>query len=131
VFLYNTLLCNFGSSCGQFSLEMNANHCVQTLLAGQLVLKETLSPVSSGLIWMISLQLFSGISTTEAEGGREPTQNGVLPCVAGGDGWRGDDFYCDGRGPCSPSHVVLYRHAQLLSCKLLANPAAAAVAGTK
>ncbi len=96
MFLYNTLPCNLGSSCGQFSLEVNANHCVQTLLAGQLVLKETQSPVSSGLIWMISLQLFSGISTTEAEGRRDSTQHGVLSCLAGGEEWRGDDFYCDG-----------------------------------
>ncbi len=35
--------------------------------------------------------------TTEAEGPREPVQHGVLPGLAGGDGWSGDNMYCDGR----------------------------------
>ncbi len=35
--------------------------------------------------------------TTETKGRREPTQHGILPCPAGGEGWRSDDLYFDGR----------------------------------
>jgi hypothetical protein len=36
--------------------------------------------------------------TTEDEGRTEGTQHGVLPCLAGGEGWRGVIvLYCDGR----------------------------------
>ncbi len=34
---------------------------------------------------------------TVATGCREPTQRGVLRCLAGGEGWRGDDLHCDGQ----------------------------------
>jgi hypothetical protein len=38
------------------------------------------------------------VTITEAEGRKEPTQHGFLPCLAEGEGWRrGDDLYCDGR----------------------------------
>jgi len=37
------------------------------------------------------------VSTTEAEGRREQTQHGVMPRLAGAEGWRNDDLYCDGR----------------------------------
>ncbi len=46
-------------------------------------------------------QVFIFSITTEAEGRREETQHGVLPFLAGGEGWRVGDLllvlYCDGR----------------------------------
>ncbi len=62
--------------------------------------------------------------TKEAEDRREPTQHSVLPCLAGGEGWRGDDLYCDGH---TVQHLHLDRNPgrELLSCELLAIPAVA------
>jgi hypothetical protein len=58
---------------------------------------------------------------TEAEGRREVTQHGALPCLAGGEGRGKDDLYCDGQPkPCrTPAQ-------ELFSYELLENPAAAA-----
>jgi len=62
---------------------------------------------------------------TEAEGRREPTQHGVLPCLPGGEGERGDDLYTDGRAvPASMPYCTACPSKELLSCELLAIPAA-------
>ncbi len=46
-------------------------------------------------------------SDTEKEGRRELTQHGVLSCLGVGDGWRGDDWYCDRRA-VSPAFAMTY-----------------------
>ncbi len=46
---------------------------------------------------LVSCFSLSLVITKEAEGSRELTQHGVLPCVAGGEGKGNDDLYCDGR----------------------------------
>jgi hypothetical protein len=66
-------------------------------------------------------------TTTEAEGRRELTQQGALACQAGGVGKVNDNLYCDGLAvPPSMTYCTAYSAQELLSCKLLANPAAAA-----
>jgi hypothetical protein len=57
---------------------------------------------------------------TEAKGCREMTQRGVLPYQAGGEGWKSDGLHSHSWTP--------YPNKELLSCELLALPAAAAVA---
>jgi hypothetical protein len=40
------------------------------------------------------------LGSIEADGRRELSQHGVLPCLDGGEGWGGggdDDLNCDGR----------------------------------
>ncbi len=57
--------------------------------------------------------------TTEADGHREPTQHGVLPCLAGGEGRRGD--------ACTFMGAPYLPWQELLCWQLSATPAAGAV----
>ncbi len=76
--------------------------------------------------WQSSL--VTTVFTKEAKGCRETTQHSVLPCLAGGEGWSGDDLYCVGRAvpPAIMSYCIPCPDKELLSCKLLVIPAAAA-----
>jgi hypothetical protein len=61
----------------------------------------------------------------QAEGRREPNHHGVLPCLVGGEGWSGDNLYCDGRAvPPALTDCTACPGRGLLSCEFLAIPAA-------
>jgi hypothetical protein len=66
--------------------------------------------------------LLRGVLVTEAEGSRELTQHGVLPCLAVGEGGLGDDdLYCDGRvAPPAMTHVY-WEKADAPSPRLILN----------
>jgi hypothetical protein len=75
--------------------------------------------------FLLSVQLLLFCLTTEAEYRREPSQHSVLPCLAGVEG--GDDFYCDRQAvPPAVTYCTACRAKELLSCRFLAFPAAAA-----